>query len=107
MQTQTKQHVDPMIEALVLDNDDQVGNLINKGVDPNENVPVTGKKFKNKPLHYAAFYNSVKAAKKLIAAGADLNGINGRGATPFQVAEMNNAFNILQLFRETNKERCS
>ena len=55
---------------------------------------------KNKHPYYADFYNYVKAARKLIALGAD---INSRGAAPFQVAEMNDAFNALHLFREIKK----
>ena len=103
MEAHVKNNIDPMIEALVMDNDRQVDSLISQGVDPNQNVSVKGRKQKNKPLHYAAFYNSVKAAKKLIAAGADIYGMNGRGATAFQIAEMHEAFNILQLFRQSRK----
>ena len=103
MEAIMKNRIDPMIEALVMDNDRQIDRLISQGTDPNQNVSLEGGKHKNKPLHYAAFYNSVKAAKRLIAAGADIQCMNGRGATPFKVAEMHEAYKVLHMFREMKK----
>lgn len=107
MEGQIKKNIDPMVEALVMDNEQQIDCLINQGVDPNDNLHVKGKKFKNKPLHYAAYYNSVKAAKKLIAAGADISCVNGMGATPLQVAEINDAFNVLELLKRFKQQAVS
>lgn len=65
----------------VIENPDLVAPLLKAGADPKE----AGTKDGFTPLHFAATYKAIDAAKLLLDAGADANAVNAAGQTPLHI----------------------
>ena len=59
----------------------------------------------NTPLHYAVKQNIFPVAQKLLELGANSNALNKSGETPLQIAEKNKNEKMIQLLRNTDKEK--
>lgn len=63
-----KNLISVLIDAVIIDDEKQVKNLLLRGVDPNgyeDSAKIT-------PLHYAALNNSINSARLLIEAGSNI-----------------------------------
>ena len=82
----------PMISAAIANNVEQLSQLITKGLDPNFVEDTDG----ITPLHYAAQYDCLEAVMCLIAAGAKVDAITIDGYSPFDIANINKSFRVLE-----------
>lgn len=66
--------------------------------DANAILPAAG------PLHLAAYYNRLEAARALLACGADVNARSGAGQTPLHVAVLQGNAAIVALLRQSGAD---
>jgi len=79
--------IEQLIEAIIDSDFDSIRTLLQRGVDPNGYLDDA----KLRPLHFAAQYNALEAAKLLITAGADISACTEPDReTPLAVAKLYN-----------------
>ena len=85
----------PIISAAIENNVEQLSLLITKGFDPNFVEDSDGAT----PLHHAAQNDCLEAVMCLIAAGAKVDAKTIDSYSPFDVANINKSFRVLEFLQ--------
>ena len=85
--------IEYMIDAIEQDEEEQVKDLLEMGADVNATEPSNG----NTPLIVASASNLPKIVEMLLAAGADVNGVNDEAKTALDIAKETECSKKIQL----------
>lgn len=88
-----------LIEAIEVDDDIQVANLLSSGMNPNGYEDYA----RVRPLHFAAQYNALRSAYLLLKAGADASCKTIDGLTPLEVARIHKHKEMILLLLQQAK----
>ena len=86
----------PIISAAIENNVEQLSLLIAKGYDPNFTEDGDGAT----PLHHAAQNDCLEAVMCLVTAGAKVGAITVDGYSPFDIANINKSFRVLEFLQK-------